>query len=83
MKTLLNSYSASIVLVVCIIVFYLANNKNFFGEIINNFMSCVQDPASSFPCYGVYNITAMILAMVIGSICIGLLGSNLFRLIVK
>ena len=50
----------------CAIIFYLANTGRYFGAWVNNMRPCVQEPMTSFPCYGVYDIGAMIFAVVVG-----------------
>jgi hypothetical protein len=37
------------------------------GRLINGYFPCRQDPNSSFPCYGTYDITALILCGIIFS----------------
>jgi hypothetical protein len=36
-----------------------------FGEFINNYFPCQQDPLNSFPCYGVYDGLLFLLLLII------------------
>lgn len=69
MEIIKNNYGILGVIIICVIVFYLANNNNFFGKIINFIYPCTQNPEASFPCYGQYDILAMIIAVIIAIIC--------------
>ena len=53
------------IIVVCLLIFYAANSLSFFGRTIQKFWPCEQDPTVSFPCYGSYDIIAMILSVLI------------------
>jgi len=67
-----NPYMVIAGIIVCLILFYLANTGKVFGRFINHLSPCVQNPANSFPCFGIYDIAIMILAVVIGVIFIGI-----------
>lgn len=83
MEIIKNHYIILVLLSISAIVFYLANNKSFFGKIANFFFPCVQNPEKSFPCYGSFDIFAMIFAIVTGVICLGILGYYLYKMIVS
>lgn len=46
---------------------YLANTGKYFGKFINKFSPCTQvgEPITSFPCYGIYDISIMIISLLI------------------
>ena len=66
-------------IMVCGALFYLANTGRYFGAWVNKIRPCVQEPMTSFPCYGVYDIGAMIFAVVVGIVLLGVLVFRLFR----
>jgi hypothetical protein len=65
-------YGLLLGIVACVVVFQMASAARFFGVFINRFFPCVQDPASSFPCYGIYDIAVMALAFVAGLVLAGI-----------
>jgi hypothetical protein len=71
-------YGLLLGIIACVVVFQMASTARFFGVFIDRFFPCVQDPASSFPCYGIYDIVVMALVFVVGLILIGIV---IFRLI--
>jgi hypothetical protein len=71
-------YGLLLGIVACVIVFQMASTARFFGVFVNRFSPCIQDPASSFPCYGIYDIAVMALAFIVGFI-LGMI--VIFRLI--
>jgi hypothetical protein len=79
MEIIRNSYGILIILIVCATVFYLANSRNFFGKVIDSIFPCTQNPESSFPCYGTYDIIIMVIASVVGIICISILLYRVYR----
>jgi len=80
MELFKNPYIVTIVVVVCLIVFYLANTGRFFGKFVNKFFPCNQNPANSFPCFGQYDIAVMIVVAIIGVIFLGILVFDLYKL---
>ena len=78
MELLKNPYVAAIIIVVCAVMVYLANRGDFFGKFINTLAPCTQNPAASFPCYGIYDIVIMVLAGIIGAIFLIVLMLRLF-----
>lgn len=51
----------SIAILLTAVIFYLEITGTFsLGKIINHYFPCKQDPANSFPCYGVYDIYLML-----------------------
>ena len=52
-------YITIVLTLLCFAGIYLANVHNVFGKIVNKFFPCNQDPTSSFPCYGIYDVAAM------------------------
>ena len=79
MEIIKNSRGLLILIIVSVLVFYLAENKNFFGKIINSIKPCVQNPESSFPCYGSYDVAVMIIAVVAIVACVCILGYRMYR----
>lgn len=63
-------------IIFCWIIFQMANTVRYFGAFINRFTSCVQEPTTSFPCYGIYDLIMMGIAVVVGLV---LLGLTIFR----
>lgn len=53
-------------IVICIVVFYVANTMNLIGKTINKFFPCNENIITSAPCYAVYDIAAMILSVMLG-----------------
>jgi uncharacterized membrane protein len=72
------NYGLLLGIIACVIVFQIADTARFFGAFMNRFFSCAQNPASSFPCYGIYDIAMMIISFVAGLIFVGIV---VFRLI--
>jgi len=56
------------VAVSCAVFVWLDNGNMFFGKTIDRFFPCVQNIGDSFPCYGVYDLAAMLVALVGGSL---------------
>jgi len=54
----------------CAVIFYFESSGGYFGKFINIFFPCVQQPMSSFPCYGVYDVALMTVVAVLGVVCI-------------
>lgn len=79
MNFLANPYVVGIVLVICSVIFYLANTGNYFGIFINKYFPCEQNPANSFPCFDQYDVVIMMIAGMIGIVCIGLLALSLYK----
>jgi len=71
-------YGLLLGIVACAIVYLMEGTGLFFGKFVNQFFSCVENPASSFPCYGIYDIAVMALAFVAGLVLAGIV---IFRLI--
>ena len=57
-------------IIICAVVFLKAN-AGFFGLLINELFPCVQSPMNSFPCFGIYDVEAMVIASVLGLTLIG------------
>lgn len=52
--------------IVSSILFFLEIRSVFsLGKILNSFFPCIQDPANSFPCYGIYDIWITLIALFI------------------
>ncbi len=79
-----NPYVATIIVVLCILLFRLASSGNFLSKFINKLFPCNQNPLNplnSFPCYGWFDIALMIIVAVIGVIFLGILVFDLYKLI--
>jgi len=63
----------------CWVIFQMANTARYFGVFINQFTSCVQEPMNSFPCYGVYDLIMMGLAVVIGFVLLAVIIFRTFQ----
>jgi hypothetical protein len=59
-------YGLLLGIVACVIIYLMAGTELFFGKFVNRFFPCTENPASSFPCYGIYDIAIMALAFVVG-----------------
>ncbi|HBV58236.1 MAG TPA: hypothetical protein DEB73_03190 [Candidatus Magasanikbacteria bacterium] len=70
MKLVKEIYPFVLGIIVCFFVFQLANTGRFVGVFINRFSPCEQNPMNSFPCFGIYDITAMGIVVIIGIILI-------------
>ena len=81
MELLKNPYIVTSIIVFCFGIFYLADTGRFFGKFLNKFLPCEQNPASSLPCFGQYDITVMVIAGIIGVIFLGILVSDLYKLL--
>lgn len=79
MEIIKSHYIILILLLISGIVFYLANNKSFFGKIATYFFPCVQNPETSFPCFGSFDIFAMVIASITGIICLAILVYYLYK----
>ena len=44
-----------------VVLFHLIDARAIVGRMVNVFLRCKQDPMTSFPCYGLYDIFAMFL----------------------
>jgi hypothetical protein len=53
-------------ILVCVVIFYLANTMNFFGKLANKFMPCEENILSSAPCYAGFDIGIMIASALLG-----------------
>ncbi len=54
-------------IIVCWIVFVVADTASYFGPFLNRFHPCVQDPMTSFPCSWPYDAAFMGLSIVAGA----------------
>ncbi len=61
-------YGLLLGIVACVVIFQMARTARFFGVFVDRFFPCIQDPASSFPCYGIYDVVIMALAFMAGFI---------------
>lgn len=48
-----------------IIIIWMANTGRYFGKFLNYSIKCKDNPESSFPCYGIYDVWVMIIFSVI------------------
>jgi hypothetical protein len=60
-------------IVLCWIIFQIAATGRYFGAFVNRFHPCVQDWSTSFPCYGIYDVIVMGLAIILGVTFCGIL----------
>ena len=58
----------ALVVLACMVTFWLANSASAFSAILNHLFPCAQDPSESFPCYGSVDVVIMILSVVIGTV---------------
>jgi uncharacterized membrane protein len=54
--------------IVCVVIFQIADTGQYFGFFMNQFHPCVQNLSTSFPCYGIYDVFIMGLAVILGLI---------------
>ncbi len=73
MNFLKNPVVLIIAIVISVVIAYLANSGNVFGKLISKFLPCEQNPTTSFPCYGGYDIAIMIIATIVTVVCVFLL----------
>ena len=66
-------------LVLCAVVFYLANTGKYFGKFINKFFPCEQNPANSLPCFGHYDIYVMIGVALVALVLVAILGLDIYK----
>jgi hypothetical protein len=59
-------------ILLCVFVFAKANTGRFIGVYLNTLFPCVQEPMNSSPCFGIYDIAAMILATIFGIAFLGI-----------
>ena len=59
--------------IVCVHIFLMASTGRFIGLFVNQYFPCVQNPMNSFPCFGIYDIVAVLLATIFGIIFIGII----------
>lgn len=78
MNLLRKLYPPILVIILCLFTFIKAYTGHSIGLFVNNFFPCVQEPMESFPCFGIYDIAAMLLALVLGIVFIGII---IFRII--
>ena len=69
----------SLALILCVLIFYTANTGRVFGKFINKFFPCEQNLSNSYPCFGHYDVTIMILSFFIGVFLLGLLFLDLMK----
>lgn len=81
MELFKNPYVAGAIISFCVVVFYLANTGSVFGKFVNKFFPCQQNPANSFPCFGQYDIFAMVTAIVVGIIFFAVLVFDVYKLL--
>ncbi len=79
MEIIRNPYIATGVIALCTVIFYLANSKSFFGRTVNYFSPCTQNPANSFPCYGIYDVAVMFTSVGVGIVFLGILLFSLYQ----
>lgn len=66
LRTLKKIYPDLLGIIVCALVFWLANTGQSIGVWVNHFFPCEQYPMNSFPCFGIYDILAMGFAAIVG-----------------
>lgn len=54
-----------VVISIFVVALILDNIYQFVGRAINGFFPCVQDPANSFPCFGIYDIYFMVILVLV------------------
>ncbi|MBU0999672.1 hypothetical protein KKG24_05250 [Patescibacteria group bacterium] len=79
MKLFNKLYAPLLGIIICIFVFLKANTGQFIGIFINQFFPCVQDPKQSYPCYGHYDVSLMLIALILGVILISVFILQLFK----
>jgi hypothetical protein len=62
------------------VAFNLANSARTFGELVNSSFPCVQDPITSFPCYGWVDLGVAIVAVALFIVCTILIVFRLAKL---
>ena len=68
MKLLKEIYPYILGIIGCLIVFQFASTGKFIGAFVNRFSPCEQNPMNSFPCFAVYDIIAMVIAVTLGAV---------------
>lgn len=63
----------------CAVAYYVGETGRVFGAFINRFAQCTDAPGNSFPCYGIYDISLMVAAAILGAIFLGMLLWNLYK----
>ena len=62
---------------------WLDNKGTFFGGFINQLFPCAQNPDNSFPCYGVYDLGAISIALIVGVLSLSAALYYLIRRMIK
>ena len=73
------SHLFSALSIISIILIVIINKFMWFGKIINSFFPCEQNPVNSFPCFGIYDIYAIIFLGIVLLVSIILLMIALFQ----
>ena len=76
-KKLLIPIITGIVSITLLIILYTSSLS--LGSIINNFFPCEQAPENSFPCFGIYDIYAMIFLVMIVIVSLIIFGINFYK----
>ena len=57
-------------MIACVCTIALANSAQTFGVFVNSFYPCVQDPLTSFPCYGGIDVGIIVIAFILFMFCV-------------
>lgn len=76
----IHSHTIGIIAALCPIIFYIGS-EGMVGRFVNRFVPCVQvrEPLNSFPCYAVYDLYAITLAVGIGIVSFTMLAIMVYR----